>query len=735
MIRLLATGVLLALSGVASAELPRPDGLSDAVDFWKKVYTEVDTNSGYIHDRRHLGVIYEKITFPEDMSNSERQDRIDAIKTQYRRILSKLARASRGSLSEKEQRVLGLWPEDVSRETLRLARKRLRFQLGQSDKFRESLVRSGAWKPYIREVLKEQGVPEELAALPHVESSYNPFAYSKVGAAGLWQFTRATGRRYLRINHVIDERLDPYLSSRAAAQLLRHNHSVTGNWPLAITAYNHGAAGMRRAARRMGTDDIVKIVDGYRSRTFGFASRNFYAALLAAIEVDRNAREYFGELDPREPVSHETAELKAYVPADAIAQALEIEPSRLRELNSALMEPVWKGRKLIPRGYPLRLPEGAAANGDWWDTVPLDRKYLSQLPDREHRVRRGETLSGIASRYGLTVRELAAYNNLSNRHFVRIGQRLQLPGGSGEVFSLAQLSRGTTHVVESGETLSGIASRYGVPQQLLAEVNDLKNRHQLRVGQELVVAAQSAATAGTPPETGQPAGSESGPAETGTTADDEPPASEQETASEPPAEPETTEPATPNEETPAPEQDISEEAIAGMEEAEPVADAAENGEPVLPAHASPDLAADPSDYTVGEDGSIEVQAVETLGHYADWLEIRTQRLRNRNNFPFGRPVRLGEQVTLIFDEVTPEEFEARRKAYHANLQAAFFQRNRIDGTRTHVIERGDSLWTLTHQTYSTPVWLLRQYNPDVDFTDMKPGDEITVPNLREVGAD
>ena len=95
-------------------------------------------------------------------------------------------------------------------------------------------------------------MPAALVALPHVESSYNPIARSFVGAAGLWQFTRSTGRRFMQIDHVVDERRDPFLSSVAAASLLQYNYSILKSWPLAITGYNHGVAGMRRAVKKFG---------------------------------------------------------------------------------------------------------------------------------------------------------------------------------------------------------------------------------------------------------------------------------------------------------------------------------------------------------------------------------------------------------------------------------------------------------------------------------------------------
>ena len=179
--------------------------------------------------------------------------------------------------------------------------------------FAPGSIRSGAWETHIAETLANLGLPAELAVLPHVESSFNPAAYSKVGAAGLWQFMRSTGRRYLRIDGAVDDRLDPFRSTEAAAQLLAYNYRVLGTWPLALTAYNHGTAGVRHAKETLGTDDIVTIVRNYNSRTFGFASRNFYVSFLAALEIDHNPEKYFGPLQREPEARFQEVQLPAYV--------------------------------------------------------------------------------------------------------------------------------------------------------------------------------------------------------------------------------------------------------------------------------------------------------------------------------------------------------------------------------------------------------------------------------------
>ena len=134
--------------------------------------------------------------------------------------------------------------------------------------------------------------------------------------------SRGTGKRWLRVDGTVDERLDPYKSTLAAAQFLNINYSILGTWPLALTAWNHGAGGMRKAKEELGTDDITTIIRNYQGRTFGFASRNFYVSFLAALEVDRNAERFFGRLDRQPRDDSRTVRLPALMPAQTLERAL-----------------------------------------------------------------------------------------------------------------------------------------------------------------------------------------------------------------------------------------------------------------------------------------------------------------------------------------------------------------------------------------------------------------------------
>ncbi len=152
--------------------------------------------------------------------------------------------------------------------------------------------------------------------------------------------------------------------TEAAANLMLYNYRLLGSWPLAVTAYNHGPGGLRRAQEQLGTSDIAVIVKRYQGATFGFASRNFYVAFLAALEVDRNAEKYFGPITRLTDTQSTPVELPDYIAVDTFAKAFKVDMGALRVLNPALRPPIWNGTRLVPRGYARAHPRYAAAIRD-----------------------------------------------------------------------------------------------------------------------------------------------------------------------------------------------------------------------------------------------------------------------------------------------------------------------------------------------------------------------------------
>ena len=704
---LAALMVLLTTPAVASGLLPSPAGLQTEITFWKRIFAEVPSTEALVHDSRYLGVVYEVAQIPPGTSPSGRRRIADQVRGKYRKLLNELAQSSRSNLNREQQRVLAMWSANVSSDDLQQAARRIRFQQGLADRFHDGMVRSGAWKPHIVANLQASGVPTELVALPHVESSFNPEARSHVGASGLWQFTRSTGQRFMQIDHVVDERRDPFLSSEAAAKLLAYNYSILESWPLAITAYNHGVAGMRRAVKKLGTNDIEDIIRNYDGRTFGFASRNFYVAFLAALEIDQNAERYFGPLSLDAPGKDILVKTPDYIAATTLQIAFRLTASELRSYNPALMPSVWDGTKYIPKGFRLRLPEYAVSTGATrvFAAIPDNKRFNGQTPDLYHKVRRGESLSVIAARYDTSIQELVSLNGLRSRHRIRSGQTLRLPYTGQTIGAGVE-----TYVVRNGDSISKIATRAGMKERDLVALNSLSDRNRIYAGQVLRLRGPEV-TAMVAPEPAEPV-----PLVARDAVDEE--------MSEPlvigvieiETQPMVTAAIVLNE-------SIIEEIDVGVT---PIGEEAPIGDVLL---------ADPSDYVVADDGTIEVQAAETLGHYADWLEIRTQELRDLNGYSFRQPLVIGHRLRLSFSEVNRETFMARRIAHHREIQEAFFVRYRITETTAHNLRRGESVWDLTRQRYKVPVWLLRQYNPDLDIGRVKPGMQVVFPQIERIEMD
>jgi len=624
-----------AAQTTAEELFPVPVGLEPDVNFWLSIFTRYNTREGVLHDNRYLGVVYEKVTLPENVSRRQRQRIANQRREHFKKILQSLAGGKRNGLSVEEMRVLNLWPADVTDKELGAAAGRIRLQLGLSDRFQEGLKRAGRWRNHVNAEFVRLGVPIELAALPHVESSYNPDARSHVGASGIWQFTRSTGRRFLQIDHVLDERNDPFLATTAAAKLLAYNHSIAGNWPMAITAYNSGLAGARRAMRQFGDNAYGDILRKYNGRTFGFASRNFYVAFLAAKEVDQNQQKYFPGLVADRPVDYTTYKLDAYIPADELATVLNVRERDLARHNPALQATIWQGSKYLPRDFEIRMPSSmlSATMFELVAALSTDSLFDRQLPDLFHTVARGDTLSEIADAYSTRVSTLVALNSLSSSHRIRAGQQIRLPaaGPAPVVVAAAQVPVAAVANVPTEPASEAIADMPAIDELIATD-----------------------------------------------------------------------------EERPGALTDQLSDLIGSLQAS---------------------LLSDPSDYTVADDESIEVHPLETLGHYADWLGIKTQRLRDINGLAFRTPVEVGQRIKLDLRAVNAERFESLRTQYHRQQQDMFFRNTTITGVTEHEVRSGESVWILALRQYGVPVWLFRQYNPELDLDNVRPGTRLNFPVL------
>jgi membrane-bound lytic murein transglycosylase D len=354
--KLIPTHVILVILAFVSpafatnAALPI-QGLESRVEFWKKVFTQYGQDDVIIHDKYHVNLIY-------DVSSESRvRSRIAEVKDALLEIRENIdSPEALGTLAAQIRASMVQNGVPITASSLNGLAANIHTQRGIKERFRQGIIRSGRYVDDFRSIFENAGVPHEIALLPLVESSFENRARSKVGAAGIWQFMRSTGRLYMKVNSRVDERLDPAKATRAAARLLLDNYRALQSWPLAITAYNHGKGGMMRAQAAHGSD-IADVIANYESRTFGYASMNFYAEFLAAVQVYQDYTQYFGELALDKPASR--------APAAVAASARTSAPA----------------------------PAAATAN--------------------RYRVRSGDTLWEIARRFGTSIRELMDKNNLS----------------------------------------------------------------------------------------------------------------------------------------------------------------------------------------------------------------------------------------------------------------------------------------------------------------------------------
>ncbi|MGR8930200.1 MAG: lytic transglycosylase domain-containing protein [Gammaproteobacteria bacterium] len=275
--------------------------LEPAVDFWRKTYAVWRRSEVAFHDDRFLNIVYEVMTLPgyvaEGLTNEQKQ------------LISERAEYWRRRLSAVESKVrfkVPLTTEDRQLVTrlnqanrplnviLAGASERVRSQRGTKERFKRGLEISGRYDLQFRKIFRDAGLPEELSYLPHVESSFQPAARSSAGAVGMWQFTKGAAQTFMPDHNKIDRRLDPFASAYGAARYLSYAYGKLGNWPTALTSYNHGIGGMKRAQERMGSD-FVRIVEAYDGPAFGFASRNYYAQFLAAREISKSPMAFFPE--------------------------------------------------------------------------------------------------------------------------------------------------------------------------------------------------------------------------------------------------------------------------------------------------------------------------------------------------------------------------------------------------------------------------------------------------------
>lgn len=684
-----------------------------------------------MHDKRNLEIIYGVIELKDPDQPGGRKinhHRIKDAKKKYRQILAKLMRGEAPSGAE-EQHVADLFGPNAQAADYRMAMQNIRCQVGQKDRFREGVIRSGAYIEEIKQIFRELDLPEDLAYLPHVESSFNPKAYSKFGAAGIWQFTHSTGRRYMRIGYTVDERRDPIISSRAAAKLLKDNFYKLHNWPMAITAYNHGSTGMLRAKRRKGGYETI--FKEYRSRIFKFASRNFYSEFLAARDVAKNYYRYFGDLKLDSPVNTTVVILEGYASLPEIARYLKLDIGAVSELNPALRKPVIRGQKYVPQGYRLRLPEDTGH--DWKGMIAeLSPKLFKHFQKRSriYTVRRGDTAGQIAKIHGVKLRDLIAANNLDASATIFINQNLRIPLPDEKPVTLAELEERKQNERQFATSPKSTPNQEGQP--LTTPTVDMLIAMNTQVESpraEEKPVADSALL--------QPAKPAAGSDFPSFIASRKPEDDEEMNLAEPlqsvPKE------SAGQKEAPGviasiesydiedwkvTETDLAKEQPTVLAKEQPTVSIPQVNPEIIQANLAVERVWNQNGKSVG---AIRVEVEETLGHYAEWLAVTAWEIRRLNGFAYGQIIRLDQQIKIPLDRVSKEEFEEKRFEYHKELTEDFFASYRVEKIDVYYIKKGDNIWTLSRDEFEVPLWLLKRYNTHLDFSALMPSQQLLIP--------
>lgn len=740
---ILALFLIASLSAPAVAKIPQnvhtlekynflvPTGLQNQVDFWKKIYSEYTTDYAVIHDSKNLDIVYEVVYLGnKTLSRRARDRKLRKVKNKYKKILRSLARKKNNAiLTGDEKRV-----HDMLKGGYYRAAKNIRSQIGQKDRFERGIHRSGRYIGQIRKIFNDYGLPEQLSALPHVESSFHDGAYSSAGAAGIWQFTRGTGRLFMRVRYDVDERRDPIFSTRAAAKLLKSNFERLQSWPLAITAYNHGTQGMRRAKRKYG-DNLGDIIKNYKSRTFGFASRNFYTEFLAALHVSNNAKKYFPNVTLAKPLEQVSMRFNHFIHISTVMRRFGMSRDEISKFNPALRNPVISGQKRIPRGFVFKAPVSKVASLEsLYKKISSTEKFNRQIRSKYYTVSRGDTLSGLALRFGTSVRKLKLRNNIGRKNRIYVGKVLKLPTKKTrrirKTFRVAKVKKlpsknSTTsntgsYRVRRHDNLTTIARKFNTNPAKLAQLNAIKNPNSLHPGQTLVVPPESvvlAEASSTIIDSASPQSAKISDKIKIARLDLKPKIS--------PAKPLAIK-ASPDQK-PQNESDISGDVKVQLASLDSPAYHMNTNRPAfLPVKFKP------GKRKKTRMGEITVDFDETISHYAEWAQLSIREVRRVNNLRRSSRIPVHAKIKVPFTKTDPEKFEERRQEFHKAIQEDFFSNYRVSKLVVRKVKKGETLWEICNDNNFIPYWLLSSYNPEKDINTLALGEPIVIPIITPV---
>ncbi len=353
--------------------------------------------------------------------------------------------------------------------------------------FTRWLERSTTYMPMVTEILREEGLPEDLAYLALIESGFSPYAKSSANALGIWQFMLLTGKHNgLRSDWWVDERHDPELATRAAARHLRRLYSKFDSWYLAAAGYNGGEGRIRRAIKKVNSEDFWVVAENRRA--LKRETKNYVPKFLAAMLIAKEPSAYgFTDLNYKDPIAYDKIIIERPTDIKVIAKASEVSVAEIKRLNPALL------RWFTPPGddgYEIRIPAGS---------TELFKANLTRIAPSErvrfhtHKVRPGESLYSIARRYNTSIKPIVYLNNIKKKRLIRAGSTLVVPvrerknsarRGSAMV-ARAGVPSGGAYIVKTGDTLWDITRRFGLPMKDVLKWNNIDKSDILKPGQRL----------------------------------------------------------------------------------------------------------------------------------------------------------------------------------------------------------------------------------------------------------
>ncbi|MCO4793667.1 MAG: transglycosylase SLT domain-containing protein [Bacteriovoracaceae bacterium] len=624
---------------VRNPEFPVRGSIRIRVDFWKKVYTEITSKEAFIHDSENLKIIYGKAILKKGRRGRNNQIRKE--KKRLRKILRSIAQKDYKNLTSEESKVSSIIGKRSKVDLYRMSRN-IRFQYGLKDRYYKGLIRSYAYLEYIEKIFSDLKLPHELTYLPHVESSFNYEAYSKVGAAGIWQFMRSTARLYkMKVSYIVDERRDPIKATKAAARFLKDNYRMLKSWPLALTAYNHGPRSVKRAINKLKTTDINKIIENYKGRRFGFASKNFYATFMATVEISEDPRKYFPSF--KKPAAYRFSSLKldkAYT-VEQLSRSLGLKTNTIKKLNPSIRRSVYRSSLYLPRGFSLRVPKSNHKEMKKFQLAlaSMKSKYKDADFSRMHIVSRGENIFDISRMYRTSMNNLIQFNQIVDPSRIYPGMKLKIPGKKDKVkpvlvAKVDNVKKNKTSISESRENLK---RRTGSDKFLTKIKNVLIPKVKKTIDEKIAL----------------------------------------------------------------PDPKVS----LGAYELEVV-------------KVSRDVY------------SIKIETEETLGHFAEWAGVRTQKIRDVNRLSFGRVIGRGQSLKIPIPISKVEEFKQRRNEFHVSIQEDFYSSYSVIDKKIYKVKKGDNLSEIL-KDQNLPFWLIRKYQNKKLGDFLRIGQEIVIPEVEE----